>query len=191
MSDPNPAAEPRTTDGHTPSPALEAAPWSPAPQHPYSQAALPQPYVSQPYMQQAPAAPYAAQQYRYQQYPGQPPQPGQPYAYPAGYPAAGYAPARPTNGVALAAMICGIAGIVLSPITFFLFVTGLISVAAIVLGHVGLSQLKRRPELGGKGMAITGLILGYVPIALGILSVVIMVVSTLLLGMAAIPFFTS
>ena len=59
--------------------------------------------------------------------------------------------AAPTNGMATASMICGIIGF---------FACGLTSILAIIFGHVAQSQIKRTGE-GGNGMAVTGLILGY------------------------------
>lgn len=146
-----------------------------------------------PYGQTAPypqAAPYQQTQ---------PYQPTQPYpvaqqSYPAGYaagPYAPYAPARPNSGIALAAMICGIAGIVLAPFTFAFVAPILVSIAAIVLGHIALPQLKKRPELGGKGMAITGLILGYIPVAIGIALIVFGIIAAVLFGATLLPFLSS
>ncbi|MEU8798148.1 DUF4190 domain-containing protein [Spirillospora sp. NPDC048819] len=59
--------------------------------------------------------------------------------------------ARPTNGMATASMVCGLIGF---------FACGLTSILAIIFGHVAQSQMKRTGE-GGHGMAVTGLILGY------------------------------
>jgi type II secretory pathway pseudopilin PulG len=42
----------------------------------------------------------------------------------------------------------------------------LAGIPAVICGHIGLSRIKRQPSLGGRGMAIAGLITGY----LGILS---------------------
>lgn len=63
-----------------------------------------------------------------------------------------YAPVQRTNTLA-------IVGFVLS---FF------VSVGAVVVSHIALSQIKRTGE-GGHGLAIAGLIIGYVGIALGVL----------------------
>ena len=38
------------------------------------------------------------------------------------------------------------------------------SIASIVLGHMAMRELRRDPELGGKAMAIWGLVIGYVSI---------------------------
>ncbi|HJV99006.1 MAG TPA: DUF4190 domain-containing protein [Arthrobacter sp.] len=78
---------------------------------------------------------------------GQPPSPyGQPNPY--GQPAYYGAPAEP-KGLSIASMVCGIASVMLG---WFL----LPQVAAIITGHLA---LKREPS--GKGMSITGLVLGY------------------------------
>jgi hypothetical protein len=76
-------------------------------------------------------------------------QPG-PYAQPSPYGQAAYygAPAEPKN-LSIASMVCGIASVILG---WFL----LPQVAAIITGHLA---LKREPS--GKGMSITGLVLGY------------------------------
>lgn len=87
---------------------------------------------------------------------GQPPYgPYDPYQPPAHPPAVQHhyygAPAPPTNGMATASMVLGLCG----------FVTcGLTSILAVIFGHVAQSQIKRTGE-GGQGMAVAGLILGY------------------------------
>jgi type II secretory pathway pseudopilin PulG len=64
------------------------------------------------------------------------------------------------------------------PLSIWALVLGIISlvgcafggflagIPAVICGHIGLSRIKRQPSLGGRGMAIAGLITGY----LGILS---------------------
>ena len=64
-------------------------------------------------------------------------------------------PLAPTNGLAIGAMICGIAEI---------FTLGLASIPAVILGHLARSQIKQTGERGD-GMAIAGLVLGYLGIA--------------------------
>jgi type IV pilus assembly protein PilA len=69
---------------------------------------------------------------------------------------AGPVVAEKTSGLAIASLIFGI------PFLFFPF-----SIVAVVFGHVSLSQIKKRAgRLGGKGLAITGLVLGYLGIAM-------------------------
>ena len=59
-----------------------------------------------------------------------------------------------TNGLAVASLICGI-------VSFCIPILG--SIAAIVLGILGLGKTKD-PRVGGKGMAITGIVLGGVSV---------------------------
>lgn len=103
-------------------------------------------------------APYLAQQ-PYQQYPPpqyqQPYPPQQPYGYP--YPPA---PARSTNGMAIAAMVLGI-----------VWVYWIGSILAVIFGHVALNEI-RRTKQGGEGMAIAGIVLGW--IGVGILAIVLL-----------------
>ncbi|WP_037160606.1 DUF4190 domain-containing protein [Rhodococcoides fascians] len=79
--------------------------------------------------------------------------------YPQGTPYGHYArpvPGPPrTNSTAVAALICGVVGLF----------TGLVGFVAIVLGHIARSQIKRTGE-DGAGIALAGLILGYVSVVL-------------------------
>jgi hypothetical protein len=84
------------------------------------------------------------------QYPQQAPQSpyGDPYGNPYGY--YGYQPPiSGTNGMAIAAMVCGICG-------FLCLLPGLVG---IILGIVSLPQIKRTQQ-SGRGMAITGIVVG-------------------------------
>jgi len=69
---------------------------------------------------------------------------------------------RPTgnNGKAVAAMVCGIVGLVI-----FGFILGII---AIVLGSIAKNEIKRTGQ-GGSGMATAGIVLGIVDIVAGII----------------------
>jgi len=64
-------------------------------------------------------------------------------------------PAQPTSGLAIGAMICGIAEI---------FTLGLAAIPAVILGHLARAQIRQTGERGD-GMAIAGLVLGYLGIA--------------------------
>jgi hypothetical protein len=86
-------------------------------------------------------------------------QPGNPNAY--GQPAYYGAPAAPKS-LSIASMCCGIAALV--GFGFFL----LPQLAAVILGHLALHR-----EPAGRGMAIAGLVMGYVGIAVTILVLVI------------------
>jgi hypothetical protein len=60
----------------------------------------------------------------------------------------------PTNGLAVGSLVCGIVE----------FITlGLAAIPAVILGHVARAQIRRTGERG-EGMAIAGLILGYLAI---------------------------
>src|SRR4051812_23378936 len=83
----------------------------------------------------APQAPYAAPGY-VQGYG----QPGAPYGY-------GYPPAPRTNTLAIVSFVSAF----------------IVSVVAVITGHIALSQIKRTGE-GGRGFALAGLIIGYVGI---------------------------
>ena len=83
-----------------------------------------------------------------QQYPQQYRQPYPQIAY------GGYGPAR-MNSMAIAALVVGVAGFVM---------TGVLAIVAIPLGHVALSQIKKTGERG-RGLAIGGLVVGYVALA--------------------------
>ena len=82
--------------------------------------------------------------------------------YPPGYP---YPPARPTNALAIASLVCA-----------FLFAP-----LGIVFGYLSLSQIKRSGE-DGRGLAIAGLVIGYV---VTIATIVAVVAGTLLFAWAA------
>ncbi len=98
----------------------------------------------------------AAQQPRY----GQQAPYGQPNPYAQG-------PVQP-RGLSITSMICGIAGL--------LFPFFLISLAAVIFGHLG-----RKREPAAAGFSLTGLITGYVGIALSALVVGIIVVFAIIL----------
>ena len=89
--------------------------------------------------------------------------PGQPGATYNAYGQPGYygVPAEP-KALSIASLCCGIAALV--GFGFFL----LPQIAAVILGHMAL-----RREPAGRGMAIAGLVLGYVGVALTVLVIVI------------------
>jgi Domain of unknown function (DUF4190) len=60
-------------------------------------------------------------------------------------------------------------------------VSGFGAVAAVITGHISLAQLKKTNE-SGRGLALTGLILGYVGIGLWVLGGIGMAVARLFIG---------
>jgi hypothetical protein len=73
-----------------------------------------------------------------------------------------------TNGLAIASMVLGI---------LWLYWIG--SILALVFGYVANSQIKRSGgQQGGRGMAIAGIVLGWVGIGLLILTIVLAVAAS-------------
>lgn len=75
---------------------------------------------------------------------------------------------KKTNGLAIASMIIGI----ISILGAFFFI--LPPILSIVFGHIALGQIKRDQNQDGGGMAIAGLILGYLCLIIGIIMISIM-----------------
>ncbi|WP_051172086.1 DUF4190 domain-containing protein [Microbacterium indicum] len=128
------------------------------------------------------------QQYQSQYYP-----PAPQYQPPTGY--TPLPPTGPANPMALTALILGIvpfAALVLFwiPIVGTILVTagGISAILAVVFGHIALSQIKRSGQ-SGKGMAVTGLVLGYISIGFTLLLILIAV--ALFGGLAAVLSTTS
>lgn len=139
-------------------PSQASPPWPGSPQTPY------QPYPGAPPAPAPGAQGYAPPAYgaapTYSATPGYPYQ-GQAAPAPQGYPVPAYplppAP-RPTSGLAVASFISGILGVF-----FGIFGIGIAgAIVAIVTGHMALGRLRADPTLAGRGLAIAGLIMGYV-----------------------------
>ncbi len=90
---------------------------------------------------------------------------GQPgYGQPAyGY---GYAPARPTNVLAIVSLVASIAGLTILPF--------IASIPGIITGHMALKQLKTSGEQG-QGLALWGTILGWIGGGLLVIGILIWV----------------
>ena len=85
-------------------------------------------------------------------------------AYGENAPAYGQQPTGPkTNTLAIIALVASIAGFIIWGIGF---------IAGVICGHISLSQIKKTGEQG-RGMAVAGLIIGYVGIALTIIGTII------------------
>ncbi len=73
------------------------------------------------------------------------------------------APVRHTPGLAIASLVLGIISLMGAAILI------LPMVLAIVFGHVSLARIRKDRNLTGAGIAVTGLVLGYVSIFFGLL----------------------
>ncbi|MEA3142776.1 MAG: hypothetical protein QOG31_100 [Thermoplasmata archaeon] len=106
------------------------------------------------------------------------PQPGQPAPpAPTGFsappPYGQFSPLPPggrlqTSGAAVASLVLGIATVCVWWLPFFgVFVSLVAGVLAIILGAVGIKQVNQNPtQVTGKGLAIAGLVLGIVGLAI-------------------------
>lgn len=195
---------PTSPAAHQPPPA-PAAPFASAPPAPPQQPDSNHAQPTQAYPGAAPAFPTAPQPYTgsaVQPYGSAAPQQygatssGYPASYPsapqqgAAYPtyaAPSYAAPRPTSGLATTSLICGIAGVVL----FWAVVPLIASIVAVITGHLALRQTKANPAIGGRGMAIAGLIMGYVMIGLLAIGIIMTIVSFVFVGAFTLPFIFS
>lgn len=96
-----------------------------------------------------------------------------------GAPRQAMAPVAPTSGLAITSLICGIIGIC----GFFAcFIPCIVGLGGIICGHMAMGEIKKSQDrIQGKGLAIAGMIMGYI-------SVVVLVFGFLffvLMGVAA------
>jgi hypothetical protein len=83
----------------------------------------------------------------------------------------------PASGLAVASLVCGILALTLCP--------GIAGIPAVICGHMVLGQIRAAPgAVGGRGLAIAGLVTGYISIAFTLVYLVV-VVLFLGIGMAA------
>jgi Domain of unknown function (DUF4190) len=119
---------------------------------------------------------YPHQQQGYQQpiYPAVPGAP-LPYQQPSGYPAApahsyGYPAPRPTEGLAIASLVVSCVGV----LGLCLYgMGGILGVAGAVLGHIAHGRI-RRLETRGAGMALAGIIVGWIAAALALVGIALL-----------------
>ena len=72
-------------------------------------------------------------------------------------------PVAPTSGLAIASMVCGIVGIITC------YFAGLLGLPAVICGHLAMSQINGSSlPMSGRGMAIAGLVLGYLGIVMSV-----------------------
>lgn len=123
---------------------------------------IPQLQVAPPVKAEAPeAAPAAAAQ----------PSPYQAPAAPAASPSYAMPGQPPSQGLAIASLVCGI----LAVVTCCLWPFGIVFIiAAVVTGHLALGKIKADPARnGGQGMAKAGLITGYIGLLFFLISLVL------------------
>jgi hypothetical protein len=142
-------------------------PQAPPPDQPAGQ---PYPYPGySPYPGQpgAPGQPYPGQPYPGQPYPGQPGAPGQPgqgYPYPPPQYLTQYPQPATGNGKATAGLVLGILSIVLFWTTIF---DAIPVILGVIFGFLGLNQAKHTGR--SRGVAIAGIICGFVGAVLAII----------------------
>jgi hypothetical protein len=94
-----------------------------------------------------------------------------PYSPPVHASYGGFAPA-PTSGLAIASLVCGIMGLVTC-----LFLPG---IPAVICGHMALSRMAEpNVRLAGRGMAIAGLIMGYLSILIAVGFVLVVIIGVI------------
>lgn len=72
------------------------------------------------------------------------------------------------SGMAIGAMVCGIVGLAGGALTCGILAPA--AIVAVVLGHIVLSQIKKDPSMqNSRGFAMTGVITGWIAIAIALL----------------------
>ena len=75
---------------------------------------------------------------------------------------------RQTSGLAITSLVCGILGWTLLPLVG--------SLVAILTGHMARGEIRRaNGQIDGDGLAVAGLVLGWISIALMVLAVLVVV----------------
>lgn len=91
-------------------------------------------------------------------------------------PAPEYRPvAKKDSGLAIASLVCGIAAWVVFPF--------IAAIAAVVTGHLAKKEIRRSNNtIGGDGMALAGLLMGYIQLGLMLLAVIFIMMIVLLVA---------
>src|SRR5512133_2599624 len=81
--------------------------------------------------------------------------------------------AKKDSGLAIASLICGIAAWIIFPVVA--------AIAAVVTGHLAKKEIRNSGgTIGGDGMALAGLLLGYIQLGLAVLGTIILILALLL-----------
>ncbi len=73
---------------------------------------------------------------------------------------------KQTSVAAVVSLISGILGLTVLPL--------IASITAVIAGHIGRANIRKNPQaLEGDGLAVAGLVLGYLMIGIAILSIVV------------------
>lgn len=119
-----------------------------------------------------PPNPYGQQGAPYQPY-GTGPTPYDGGPYPAAAP--GFRPVPQTNGLAIASLCVSIAS--------FVFCLGLPGIVGALMGHSARKQIRNDPNQTGEGLAVGGIVVGWVAFALAIVGLLLFV-GLIVLGVA-------
>ncbi|MBN1304261.1 MAG: DUF4190 domain-containing protein [Anaerolineales bacterium] len=90
-------------------------------------------------------------------------------------------PPKPNSTLAIVSLIAGILG-------FIQIVPIIGPIVAVITGHMAKNEIRTSMgQLNGDGLATAGLILGYIPLVLGVLACCVVAI-LVALGMVTIPF---
>lgn len=84
---------------------------------------------------------------------------------------------RRTSGLAIASLVCGLMGFITCFIT---------AIPAVICGHLALSEMRRDPQVDGRGMAIVGLVTGYLILG-GTVLYVLFIAAAIGTGLSQMP----
>jgi hypothetical protein len=94
-----------------------------------------------------------------------------PYAPPQSF-APGYYTPVASSGLAIASMVCGIIAVISC------YFGGIFGIPAVICGHLALSKIQQCPvPMTGRGMAIAGLVMGYLGILFSLAALVIIFIA--------------
>jgi hypothetical protein len=94
------------------------------------------------------------------------PPPGEPRRPAPPRPPAPSSPTTPTSGLAIASLLLGIGGLTIVPL--------LGSILAVILGYMARKEIRQRPhEITGDGLAVAGIVLGWIAIGLSVLGLLV------------------